>query len=337
MLNLLIKKILKAHKLKSHENIIVGITGYVASGKSRIASQLCEKLKISLINVIYLPFDYWINGDSLNSNTYAKRFYLKDFANALKSIKNNNFWMCPRYDLIKQKWFEKKLSEIQFESSKKFWQGRYFKKIKTCQQISDTQFGSGIYIDMDSKQPYTLVKPTSRTLYLIDGTLIAQNMIKHYYDLIIFVDCSWVNRVAGMIRRFNRKEVFSQTTLNLEEYTSFLIEEAKKYADKEIWDQKDKNMFLIKHFPDTISNFLDLYYLRQQIIKMPNLTKKYYISKKEINQVISQAEKNFLSLKKTELLSTLKDELLHLTESKHLLDINNIDRIFQNLNQILKM
>lgn len=317
-------------------NLLIGITGKVACGKSRLAEEVKQEMEKSFDKkIIHIPFDFWINPNNLKGIIYAERFYLDDFDKAINSITRNKHWMCPRYDITKKDCFDNFYDFIDTSNEKVVWEEKEFKRI----YIKDSfliKNNSDLYIDKNGL-PYSLMTPHSGAVYLIDGTLVARKNISRYYDEIIYVDSLWANRVARMIRRFNRKEVFGETSsIKEEEYVGFLVGEAKKCADKEIENQINDNMIIITSPPDTISNLLDLYYLKERVKNDIFLSKRYLLTLKDIEEAIKQSYNYFNLIRHTDCFIKIHDEFKHLAESRHLISIYEKEDIFQQLNYFLK-
>jgi hypothetical protein len=145
-----------------------------------------------------------------------------------------------------------------------FWDGRIFNRIKPEENICLPR-SSGTYLENKTDQVYSFFPNDMRSIYVTDGTLIAQKELREFYDLLIFVTAPWVKRVANMVRRFNRNEVFGSTSGAMAEYVEFLVDETRSCADMEIFNQLNQDIIKIKYSPMTLSNYPDLWYLKELI------------------------------------------------------------------------
>lgn len=320
------------------KQLIIGVTGHVASGKSRFSRDLRYAIEEVLNSkVIYCPFDYWINADSLNAPIYADRFYLQELKSTLQSIKSGDQWMCPRYDLMKRGYVSNATRPLAFNSLEVVWGGRRFVKLSSAHDIPDIEGGKGVYFEPETARFFSLFLPERNTVYFMDGTLVChESVVGHFsYDAKVFVSSSWVNRVARMIRRFNRREVFGDTASTEMEYVGFLVREAKACADREIADQIDEEMLLYKSNAETISNILDLYYLKQGLNNQKEYAARYFLMPEDVNVAIDEALRALSSIAEVAKLQSLRTELGNLIESKHLLLMQDADQIFKRLAELL--
>ncbi len=91
-------------------NTLLGVAGYVASGKSRFSQKLQSDVTAILRKeAIHFPFDLWINKESVNPLTYAKRFLLDDFVRTVECICNGEQFFVPRYDIVKNLAYSERL------------------------------------------------------------------------------------------------------------------------------------------------------------------------------------------------------------------------------------
>ncbi len=326
------QKIGKLIRISENKKILVGIAGPVATGKSKFTQELYKKIQtVNFGRVVNIPFDFWINPNGLKNETYKEKFFLDDFAAAICSIKKENYFLVPRYDLYTHESLMVEPTKPTTQSV--FWQGRYFNKIEAENQTK-IEGSTDTYLETINNYPYSLFDNNGKIIYLIDGTLIAPKQIQTNYDLLIFIDAPWINRIANMIRRFNRNEVFGKANYSLDYYIEFLVNEAKSCADKEIFEQLNDNFIVIEYSPMNLSNYLDLWYLKQLIISAPYITS--WVTKDNIDHAID----GFINKLKTEynpkILKDLRVELENLSLAKHLLCIQNINDILQELRKILK-
>lgn len=333
------RRLVEKHHQEPTANLVVGVSGPVAAGKSRFAGYLKGTIQeIVGSKLINCPFDYWINSKMLNAPTYAARFYLEEFGSALRSIKTGDMWMCPRYDLVKTE-TPADIERLAVSSLEVIWEGRRFVKISSAHQVPDVPGGSGVYLEPTSRRLFSLFIPEVGTVYLMDGTLIfhQSTLAEFVYDAKVYVTSSWTNRVSRMIRRFNRREVFGLTTLTEIDYVGFLAREAVSCADAEIAGQIDDQTLIVHNHTETISNLLDIYYLGEHVRREPSLTAVYMIDAARIDEAVDQAYAYLSSITSIEHVRALKSEFANLIESKHLLMISNIDDIFKRLRDTLRV
>lgn len=315
------------------ENILLGVSGCVASGKSRFSSKFLNDIEaIFGRNTIYLPFDLWINGLGSKSTSYAGRFLLDDFIHGIRCIRKAEAFMVPRHDIVKKHGKQRAID--QYSLQQLVWNRKGFVKCLIDFDDQKLSGSEGLYVDMESGHVYSFFPSARRMTYLIDGTLIFPTETANDYHCKIFVEASWPLRVARMIRRFNRKETFGSSTQLMHEYITFLVDEAKSCADKEIYRQLAKDMVVIQSLPETLSNYLDLVYLRERV-KTSDTTHWVGIEEAET------ARKEFLDYLRNErnpkILKQLREELSALIESKHLLMLSNVDDILAELVSIITL
>lgn len=312
-------------------NTLLGMTGYVASGKSWFSKKLqTDATAILRKEVIYLPFDLWINREGLNSLTYAGRFLLDDFAQAIKCIRNGEQFLVPRYDIIKRVGTQRAADQL--ATQQVMWNKKVF--VRSSQDFNSQVLpGSiGLYVEVKSGYLYSLFPAISGKAFLIDGTLIFPPQATNHYHLKVFIQASWPLRVARMIRRFNRKEVFGATSQSVVDYVGFLVEEARLCADQEIWQQVDDSIVLVKSMPETLSNYLDLAYLREYIesSRLP-----HWVTLAETEETMQSFLDSIRSEHDPERLNLFRQELIALIESKHLLAVANVDQILSELARVI--
>lgn len=325
------KKLLSLQESADTKNILIGISGYVASGKSRLSQKLqVDARSILQREIIHLPFDLWINSVGLSSATYEGRFLLEDFTRAISSARNGEHFFVPRYDLVKK--LDKLSLPEQTGTHHIAWGRKIF--VKYSENISSPALhgSNGLYKETTSGYLYSYFPSVQGKIFLADGTLIYPKGTDHLYHLKIFVQATWPVRVARMIRRFNRKEVFGSTAQAMSDYVGFLVQEARSCADTEIRQQLMDDMILVESAPETISNYLDLAYLSE------------HADDKDISGWITQEETQHAmqlfrdSLEKEhhpERLEQFRHELLSLMEFKHMLSLNNADQLLSELANIL--
>lgn len=335
VIRLISAELLEAFRTNPAKVAIIGTSGGVASGKSRFTTKLRKTLCAILpAEVVYLPFDLWINQQKLESPTYYGRFFLDEFQSALESVASNNLWFCPRHDLTKHESGEI-WNHLTYEAAEVSWQHRSFRKVSSLHNLPDLAGASGVYADTEAKRLYSLFLPKRGSVYITDGTLVFQTeKVRSLYDYKIFVVGSWPERVARMIRRFNRHEVFGKTNETELDYVSFLVAEAKQCADSEIEQQRDDSMLMVRSSVETISNLLDLYHLQEELAN-PDYAKAYALCAEEVDAALEAAYAHLGSVHQPEQLLPLREELNHLIESKHLLAIKNADAVFARLADLL--
>lgn len=319
------------------KSLMVGIAGPVASGKSRFCKIFTELAPDLLeMDLVYLPFDYWINKDNLNSKTYAERFFLDDFSAALKSIREHSGWFCPRYDLSKNIRNDDSYKKYLVTEQVIEWFGKRFTKLSEECPFTNAPGSKELYCELETNKIYSYFLSKGNSLYIIDGTMVYfSDKDNEQYDATAYVYGEWANRISRMIRRYNRKEVFGQTILTEKEYVGFLVNEARACADEEILTQKDKSTLVIKSSTETISNLLDLYFLKQNLNKDQNIKEVYYLDEEQLKNQIEESYKHFSMISDLETLKSLRNEFKHLVLSKHLLKVENIDEVFSRLDQVL--
>ncbi len=312
-------------------NLLLAVTGCVASGKSHFCVFLRADAEVLLkVPIIYLPFDLWVNKRMHESKRYADRFFQGDLIEAVRCIKVGNKFLVPRYDIMKT---IGKLEDILRPSeSELVWNGRPFFSYAGGQNMQQLAGAINFYLDPASGYLYSLFPSGNGRCYLLDGTLVVPPEVRSLYDLLIFVDASWPVRVARMIRRFNRKEVFGTTRKSMREYVGFLIDEARECADEEIRSQIDDNTMCIESVPDTLSNYLDLAYLcwLTELPETPN-----WVGRQEVEEAMQAYLEYLRMVRDPETISRFQRELIALMESKHLLAIPDADRILSELATIV--
>lgn len=314
------------------ESAVIGIAGPVASGKTRFTKELTRRAGI--INhrpIIPLPFDLWINPLGLVSKTYEGRFFLDEFKTAVKSAKEKIHFMVPRYDLHRQGLVPNAQSRPTTQTV--FWEGRTFDGVDLGKN-SNLSGSTGTYLENATLRTYSYFPNDNPSIYIADGTLIAQKDLRQYFDLLIFISAPWVNRVANMVRRFNRNEVFGSTAGAMSEYVEFLIDEARSCADEEIFNQLDQKIIAIEYSPMTLSNYLDLWYLKEFVLNSPNAS--HWVNPDDVDCAIMQFIEKLHKEYDSATLERLRGELEHLVLAKHLLCLRNKNEILKELSLILK-
>ena len=315
---------------------LLGIAGPVGVGKTRFAMRLIAFLRseLPLVPVVHIPFDYWINRAGLYGKRYADRFFLEELEVGLRAIIMGLPWMCPRHDLLR-KGIDPDSMRYRAGKNPINHEARMFFPVNEHAEIDDVPFGSGVYLDPKASRFYSRCVPRDTGIYLVDGTLIFQNpAISACYSKKVYVEGAWGDRVARMMRRHGRKEVFGATTTSELEYVAFLVDEARNCADEEVEAQRTEDMTIVTSSLESISSFLDLHRLLELIARDSEVAKAYHVTTEEVTVRIKEAKKAFATRSATHL-AQLKNEFTVLSESKHLLQIENVHEIFSDLEQVL--
>lgn len=312
-------------------NTLLGVAGYVASGKSKFSQKLqVDATAILRKEVIYLPFDLWINRESLDSLTYAGRFLLDDFKRAVECIRNGEQFLIPRYDIVKMVGTQRAADQL--TTQQVWWNGKSFVRSSQNFGIQALRGSIGLYVEVESGYTYSLFPATSGKVFLIDGTLVFYSPANNHYHLKVFVQAVWPLRVARMIRRFNRREIFGATAQSMADYVGFLVKEARSCADEEILQQVDDSVVLLESKPETLSNYLDLAYLCECI---ENSCLPQWVTLAETEEVMQSFLDSIRSEHDPERIDLFRQELIALIESKHFLAIANIEQILSELAQVI--
>ncbi len=316
---------------KKGKNILLAVTGYVASGKSRFCSILRSDAEVLLRNPpIYLPFDLWINAGKRKAARYAERFFLADMIEAVRCIRDGTRFLVPRYDIIKTVGRMEDASRL--STQELLWNGKSFLRYGGGIDVPSLQSAIGLYIDLSNGYFYSLFPATTGACFLLDGTLVALQEVSNHYDLRVFVQAQWPMRVARMIRRFNRKEVFGATKKTMREYVGFLVAEARECADAEIRTQLDDDIMVVESVPDTLSNYLDLAYLRW-LTEQDNAPD--WVNQQEVEATMHVYLKNLREVHDAAIITRYRQELIALMESKHLLALPDADQLLAELASIV--
>lgn len=304
----------------SSNNIVIGISGVVAAGKTMFAKKVIGALSnIYSKQVIYLPFDLWIDPTNLDSPMYEKKFFIGELELALNCIKNNETWMCPRYDLLKNGIDTSIFTMIDEEL---LYHGKRLKKIINCPNKYLLNDKDCLYLDIESNRIFSSFSPSDKAIYIIDGTLVFFNktVAEKCYDFCIHVTSSWVNRISRMVRRYNRDDVYGGTALSELEYVRFLVQEAKECADHAVLAQfvDLENIIKINSSVETISNLLDIYYLRYLVTQDYQLCQEYSLDLIAIDSAIQEA---YTELKQSAKHETLQTEYQCFLNNYHLLNL----------------
>ena len=312
-------------------NILLAVTGYVASGKSRFCSLLRSDAEVLLRNPpIYLPFDLWINAGKREATQYAERFFLADLIEAVRCIRDGTRFLVPRYDIIKTIGRMEDASRL--STQELLWNSRPFLRYGAGIDALSLPGADGLYIDPSNGYFYSLFPATTGACFLLDGTLVVPQEAKNHYDLRVFVRAPWSMRVARMVRRFNRKEVFGATKKTMHEYVGFLVTEARECADAEIQMQLDDDIIVVESVPDTLSNYLDLAYLRW-ITEQDDAPD--WVDRQEVEATMHMCLKNLQEVYDATTIAGYRQELIALMESKHLLALPDADRFLSELASIV--
>ena len=312
-------------------NVLLGVAGCVASGKSRLSQKVRhDASSILKRELFYLPFDLWINAKGLHSSTYAGRFFLDDFICAIQCISARKYFLIPRYDLTKKD----KLNFVMKTKQQIVWNNKQFFGCLCEADITPPPGTIGLFVEKKTGNLYSLFPAVSKKTFLVDGTLIFPKEAIDKFDISIFVQADWPLRISRMIRRFNRKEVFGLTTQSMAEYVGFLVDEAKMCADAEIFEQLSDEMILVESVPETLSNYLDLRFfyaqLRQHSIPA-------WVTTEDVETSVQSFLNNIKKEKNMRHRELLRRELTNLIESKHLLALDGTDQILSELTHIINI
>ncbi|MBI5117171.1 hypothetical protein HZA56_11910 [Candidatus Poribacteria bacterium] len=297
------------------DNLLLGVTGYVASGKSHFCTFLRADVEVILnTTIIYLPLDLWINKGMREARRYADRFFLGDLIEAVRCIKAGNRFLVSRYDIMKT---IVRMEDAADPSAPRItWNGRSFTLFGGRRTMKQLAGATDFYVDPSTGYLYSMFPSGTGHCYLLDGTLIVPPEVRAFYDLLIFVETSWPVRVARMIRRFNRKEVFGATQKSMRDYVGFLVKEARECTDEEIRSQIDSGILRIASIPDTLSNYLDLAYLCW-LTELPDTPD--WVRHAEAKEAMRTYLEYLRGVHDAETISRFRQELAALMESKHLL------------------
>lgn len=116
------------------------------------------------------------------------------------------------------------------------------------------------------------------------------------------------------------------------EYVGFLVEEARSCADDEICRQANDDTFIVESIPDTLSNYFDLAYLRWYI-KRPDAPQ--WVTVEEVEAAMQAYIQSLKDEHDAKTLESHRHELFVLMESKHLLAIDDIDKLLAELAAII--
>src|SRR6185295_13171671 len=137
-------RVLTTKRNSGKSNVLVGITGAVASGKSRLTSGLCRLARQRGLSVFHIPFDYWIKRDALNSVTYAARFALEDYLTAVEQITREEEWFCPRHDLVMFEANQLRDAGVIEIGEESIWRGQLLRRLEAG-HMPDIPGADGLY------------------------------------------------------------------------------------------------------------------------------------------------------------------------------------------------
>lgn len=333
-----IQAIIESHRANGEANVIVGIAGTVASGKTRFTRALIGDLaKMPSRRVVHLPLEQWINRPAFVTGVYADRFYLDELRAALIAIRGGQHWLCPRFDLIKLFKREpmRQPTSLTFEAAEVEWNHKRYRRIAAGTGLPDLPGAAGVYADADSERLFSLFLPQCGVTYLVDGTMVyAADGTGSIYDHRVYVCAPWAVRVARLLRRYNRGEVFGATAKSEAEYVRFLTDEAAQCADAAIGEQASIATHVVRSSSETLSNILDLHYLNQGLVRS-GYGIAFRVGESEIQGALSDELHSLASVTDPDIRSTLRAEFDGLIESKHLLVIERVDRVLDQFYQVL--
>jgi len=96
--------------------------------------------------------------------------------------------------------------------------------------------------------------------------------------------------------------------------------------------QVDDSVVLLESTPETLSNYLDLAYLHECI---ENSRLPQWVTPAETEEAMQSFLDSIRSEHDPERLDLFRQELIALTESKHLLAITNIDQLLSELARVI--
>ena len=316
-----------AAKSPSQRNVLVGIGGLVACGKSWLGRGVIRDVEDILVRqVVYLPFDLWINGRGKGSATYAGRFLLEDFHCAMSSIRHGEPFFVPRYDIMKQMDPRSELQTV--SNSEVTWNGKVLVECANTFGVADLRGATGLFRDVKSNWVYSMFMATRDAAYVVDGTLIFQKECVDNYDMSVFVTADWALRVSRIVRRFNRGEVFGGTTMTIMEYVGWLIDEARSCADEEITRQYNERMVGINSTSQTVADILDLLYLREFIMDKRWLG---WVEKQEVERAIVEFREMLQRETNAEQKCRWGRELSVIMQASHLIAIKGVEGFLREL------
>mgnify|MGYP000864531950 CR=1 FL=1 len=255
---------------------------------------------------------------------------MDDFIQGLECIQGREAFLVPRYDIVKKHGRQDATSQMSLEQL--IWNRKGFVRCSGDFENQNIQGSEGLYVEVKSGYIYSFFPATQAMVYLMDGTLVFPAEVSSHYHCKVFVEAPWPLRVARMIRRFNRREVFGLSKQTMHEYVGFLVEEARSCADREVCGQIVEDMIMAQRFPETLSNYLDLAYLREHI-KQEDVAE--WVDEEEMEATSRMFLKSISDEHDPRVLNQLRQELSALVESKHLLTLSSVDSILAELVSIL--
>src|SRR5205823_2789155 len=97
-----------------------------------------------------------------------------------------------------------------------------------------------LYVNQQTRLLEQRVLPDCKAVYVVDGTLVLlPKEVRGFYDASVYIDAPWVMRIARMRARFCRGEHHNMRQASLEQYITYLLDEAISGADAEIEIQQE--------------------------------------------------------------------------------------------------
>lgn len=310
-----------------NQNLIIGISWYVASWKTWLCNNLIAELNNKhSSDVYYFPFDYWINYKNLDSKKYLDKFYIDEFELAIKNIKENKDWFLPRYDLYK-KW---RHNSIKLWSQCIIWNNvALYNIVENIDENKDNQN----YYSRELDAIFTF-QSAKKWIYIIEWTMIFPNdQIKFLYNIRLMVKASWEERLARMFRRYNIQETFWWNSQSEIDFVKFLSDEAFDCADIEITNQMDSWVVLFQNTSNTISATLDLLYLKEKFESLLSINwNNYSLFHTNLENVKNTMNKNLDLLKNSWIKNELQKEIEFIKINRHFIKLKGLDNLLSYIN-----
>lgn len=118
----------------------------------------------------------------------------------------------------------------------------------------------------------------------------------------------------------------------MRDYVGFLVAEARECADVEIQMQLDDDIMVVESVPDTLSNYLDLAYLRWL---MDQDGTPDWVDRQEVETTMHMYLKDLQEIHDAATIARYQQELIALMESKHLLVLPDTDQLLAELSSII--
>ncbi len=227
---------LSAHQLATSvlpKPYIIAIAGKVAVGKSFFVQRLMrcirEKLGISATN---LAFEIWLDPDKASQNTfrYEDKFFLNRFVEDVTDLSN-----CVPFFLMHTEQGRSAKTRVTLESKESDLKHRG----RSYSQYHDAADVAPLFKNQQTCFLERKMIADHRGVYIIDGTLVlARREVRSLYDASVYLDSPWILRLARMRSRFCRGENHNMRESLLQDYVTYLAEEAVSNADAEVETQQ---------------------------------------------------------------------------------------------------